>query len=64
MCICFRILGAFPNTYVYTKSLAENVVKDLGVNLPTAIVRPSIGEQIKLLFLKKKVLTVKLQAWY
>jgi hypothetical protein len=38
---------------VFTKSLAENVVKDLGVNLPVAIVRPSIGEQMKLLFMEK-----------
>jgi hypothetical protein len=62
MCICFRIIGSFPNTYVFTKSLAEIVVKDLGVNLPIAIVRPSMGEQIKLLFLKKMVFTVKLKA--
>ncbi|XP_033611744.1 fatty acyl-CoA reductase 1 isoform X2 [Cryptotermes secundus] len=37
-----KIIGTFPNTYVYSKSLAEKVVKDLGVNLPTVIVRPSM----------------------
>lgn len=37
-----KILGKLPNTYVFTKSLAENVVKDLGVNFPVVVVRPSI----------------------
>ncbi|PNF40528.1 hypothetical protein B7P43_G08166 [Cryptotermes secundus] len=37
-----KILGNLPNTYVFTKSLAEHVVKDLGENLPIVIIRPSI----------------------
>lgn len=44
MCVYFRIIGSHPNTYTFTKSLAELAVKDLGVNLPVVIVRPSIGE--------------------
>jgi hypothetical protein len=62
MCMCFSIIGKLPNTYVFSKSLAENAVKDLGVNLPVVIVRPSIGEQIKLLFMERKVFTVNLTA--
>ncbi|XP_072382157.1 fatty acyl-CoA reductase wat-like [Diabrotica undecimpunctata] len=37
-----RIIGEWPNTYTFTKALAENMVKDLGKNLPLAIFRPSI----------------------
>ncbi|PSN39596.1 putative fatty acyl-CoA reductase [Blattella germanica] len=37
------ITGALPNTYLFTKALAEHVVKDLAENLPVVIIRPSIG---------------------
>jgi hypothetical protein len=40
----FRILCDLPNTYTFTKSLAEHVVKDLGEDLPVVIFRPSVGE--------------------
>lgn len=33
-----------PNTYTYTKSLAEELVQQEHGKIPTAIVRPSIGE--------------------
>jgi len=42
--IFFRILRNLPNTYTFSKSLAEHVVKDLGEDLPVVIFRPSIGE--------------------
>lgn len=39
---CFA--GDRPNTYTFTKALAEDMlIKECG-NLPVAIVRPSIGE--------------------
>jgi long-chain acyl-CoA synthetase len=34
----------WPNTYTFTKSLAESEIQRLGVGLPIAIVRPSIVE--------------------
>ncbi|XP_057655979.1 fatty acyl-CoA reductase wat-like [Diorhabda carinulata] len=37
-----RLLGEWPNTYTYTKALAENLVNDIGKGLPLAIFRPSI----------------------
>ena len=40
----FRILCNLPNTYIFSKSLAEHVVEDLGEDLPVVIFRPSIGE--------------------
>jgi len=40
----FRFLCNLPNTYTFSKSLAEHVVKDLGEDLPVVIFRPSIGE--------------------
>ena len=36
------IIGAYPNTYTFTKALAERMIKKLHGNLPTVIVRPSI----------------------
>ncbi|CAG9857547.1 unnamed protein product [Phyllotreta striolata] len=37
-----RIIGQWPNTYTFTKALAESLVKDIGNGLPVAIFRPSI----------------------
>lgn len=37
-----EILGDHPNSYVYTKSLAENIVLKSSDELPVIIVRPSI----------------------
>ena len=38
----FRLLGACPNTYVYTKGLAEQLLETQRGSVPLAIVRPSI----------------------
>ncbi|KAF4530067.1 hypothetical protein B566_EDAN018300, partial [Ephemera danica] len=35
-------LDAWPNTYAYTKAIAEDAVKELGKGLPIAVFRPSI----------------------
>lgn len=41
--IClYRIIGKWPNTYAFTKTLAEDVVLKCGKGLPICIVRPSI----------------------
>ncbi|XP_041367398.1 fatty acyl-CoA reductase 1-like [Gigantopelta aegis] len=37
-----KLLKGKPNTYTYTKHLAENILVTEGVGLPLAIVRPSI----------------------
>lgn len=37
-----RILGDIPNTYAYTKSLAEALVVETFDEMPTVILRPSI----------------------
>ena len=39
-----RILGKWPNTYCYTKALAEQVIHECRGDMPVAIFRPSIGE--------------------
>nr|CAH7761030.1 unnamed protein product [Callosobruchus chinensis] len=36
------ILDKFPNTYAFTKNVAEDVVREEGVGLPVGILRPSI----------------------
>jgi len=36
------LIGQRPNTYTFTKSLAESMAKEKGSDLPLAIVRPSI----------------------
>lgn len=37
-----RILKIHPNTYTFTKNLAEQIVSSNSTNFPVAIVRPSI----------------------
>ncbi|XP_054055817.1 fatty acyl-CoA reductase 1 isoform X2 [Rissa tridactyla] len=37
-----KLIGDRPNTYIYTKALAEYVVQQEGAKLNTAIIRPSI----------------------
>ncbi|EFN79578.1 Fatty acyl-CoA reductase 1 [Harpegnathos saltator] len=36
------LIGEWPNTYVYTKAIAEDTVRQYSVGLPACIVRPSI----------------------
>lgn len=38
-----RLIGKRPNTYTFTKALAEHMLLKEAGNLPVAIVRPSIG---------------------
>lgn len=38
----FSILGKWPNTYTFTKALAEDVVRINGKNLPIGLFRPAI----------------------
>jgi nucleoside-diphosphate-sugar epimerase len=42
--MCDRLLGEWPNTYTYSKMLAEALVTKHCVNMPVAIFRPAIGE--------------------
>nr|CAD7198658.1 unnamed protein product [Timema douglasi] len=35
------IIGLWPNTYTFTKAIAENIIKKTASDLPIAIVRPS-----------------------
>ena len=37
-----EVIGDRPNTYTFTKALAENILETEGKNLPLAIIRPSI----------------------
>lgn len=37
-----KMIGSRPNTYTYTKSIAESLVKETAGFLPVAIFRPSI----------------------
>lgn len=38
------LLGDWPNPYVFSKAVAESVVREEGKNLPICIIRPSIGK--------------------
>lgn len=38
------MMPPFPNTYLYTKRLAECLVRDEFQNLPLCVIRPSIGQ--------------------
>lgn len=37
-----KLIEPMPNTYTYTKKLAESLLVHEGIDLPLAIVRPSI----------------------
>jgi hypothetical protein len=41
--LLFRLLAEWPNTYTYTKAVAENVIKKQADDLPVGIFRPAIG---------------------
>lgn len=40
------LIGKRPNTYTFTKALAEQMLLKEAGNLPVAIVRPSIGKYL------------------
>ena len=37
-----QLLGAYPNTYTYTKSLCEKLLKRRKGDLPVCLIRPAI----------------------
>lgn len=41
---CPRLLRAWPNTYAYTKAIAEDTVRTVGKDLPIGVFRPSISK--------------------
>ncbi|XP_076391889.1 fatty acyl-CoA reductase wat-like isoform X2 [Megachile rotundata] len=52
------LLGAFPNTYVYTKCIAEQLVRRYGEDLPVGIFRPAIGKVVTFAALSSRTLSV------
>ncbi|KAF7401192.1 hypothetical protein HZH68_007012 [Vespula germanica] len=40
--ITAKYIGSLPNTYIFSKKLAENVIDDFSDQLPCVIIRPSI----------------------
>lgn len=39
----FRLIGDLPNTYSFTKSLAEDAIRREAQDLPILVLRPTIG---------------------
>ena len=37
------LLGPYPNTYIFTKAVAESLCKTKAAHLPLAVFRPAIG---------------------
>ncbi|XP_011882612.1 PREDICTED: putative fatty acyl-CoA reductase CG5065 [Vollenhovia emeryi] len=37
-----RLIGKWPNSYTYTKAIAEDTVRRFSIGIPTCIVRPSV----------------------
>lgn len=51
-----ELIHPWPNTYVYSKALAEDIVRQYSLTLPIAVVRPSIVSNFDLeLLLKKQI---------
>lgn len=42
----FRIIGDLPNTYTFTKSLAEDLIRRESKDLPIVVFRPTFGKCI------------------
>jgi hypothetical protein len=42
----YRKIGEWPNTYTFSKALAEDMIQKNKKLLPVAIFRPSMGEEI------------------
>lgn len=40
----YRLLGKWPNTYAYTKAVAEHVIREEAGDLPVGMFRPAIGK--------------------
>jgi nucleoside-diphosphate-sugar epimerase len=38
------VIGNWPNTYTFTKAVAEDMIKEEARGLPVGILRPSIGK--------------------
>jgi hypothetical protein len=38
------VIGGWPNTYSFTKAVAEDMIKEETKGLPVGILRPSIGK--------------------
>ena len=38
-----RVIDPWPNTYSFTKAVAESLIETHGKNLPISIARPSVG---------------------
>lgn len=39
-----KLLGKWPNTYAFTKAVAEDVIHKQGHNMPIGMIRPAIGK--------------------
>lgn len=40
-----RALAQWPNTYIFTKAIAETLIRDSSEGLPVGIFRPSMGKK-------------------
>lgn len=41
--LILRIIGEMPNTYAFTKGLAEDVIRKEAQDLPILVFRPTVG---------------------
>lgn len=45
-----RLIAPWPNSYVYTKALTEELVRRCGSDIPVIVVRPSASNKIEWIF--------------
>lgn len=56
-----KFLGGHPNTYSFTKHLAENLLNKERKSIPIAVVRPSVGKFYKIVdffFWEKELMVI------
>lgn len=59
-CITPVLLDKWPNTYTFTKAIAEDVVHQHGAGLPIGMFRPGIGMFLVFHFINKLIIKMEL----
>ncbi len=62
--LIYRLIKPWPNTYAFTKAIAEDVVRFKGANLPVVVVRPAIGIVLVLDFVSYSRKTPKVTCFF
>lgn len=49
-----NLISPWPNTYSFSKALSEELMRQYGDHVPIVVIRPSIGEYLRMYLLQRK----------